>query len=423
MRMPFASTVRCLIAVIACSLASAISLPAQIDQHVSIRIDGRRREWMHDDGRVRDLDDRGAWHDVTGNEALAPEDGREIEVAQLRPVNGSRAGARRAGRSAIGLGRGDDARLGAHRGGAHAIGHDLHARLAESRALAVNRLVPSMEVADELGERGFVEHPRRHRHLDLVDLALVADVGRAREPGLRGIDAVGAELRAPALLQLAKALHHARGIERARLDVHRFIYMEEVGRGRAERGPQRAEPAERDDDALSAQLARIHAGVHGTGATVGEDHAVARIVALLHRGLPDQVRHLVLDHADGAGGGLDEAEAEPRGDRLQARPRAVLIEPQPTAEEVAGIEIAEHEIGVGHRRLRAAAPVARGTGLGSGRDRPNADRAAHVVDPDDRAAAAPDRADVDAWDEVFVLVDDALVARHRLAVPDEADVE
>src|SRR5205809_518715 len=343
MRMPFASTVRCLIAVIACSLASAISLPAQIDQHVSIRIDARRLEWMHDDGRVRDLDDRGAWHDVTGNEALAPEDGREIEVAQLRPVNGSRAGARLAGRSAIGLGR--------------------------------------------------------------------------------GIDAVGAELRAPALLQLAKALHHARGIERARLDVHRFIYMEEVGRGRAERGPQRAEPAERDDDALSAQLARIHAGVHGTGATVGEDHAVARIVALLHRGLPDQVRHLVLDHADGAGGGLDEAEAEPRGDRLQARPRAVLIEPQPTAEEVAGIEIAEHEIGVGHRRLRAAAPVARGTGLGSGRDRPNADRAAHVVDPDDRAAAAPDRADVDAWDEVFVLVDDALVARHRLAVPDEADVE
>src|SRR6058998_3243894 len=82
MRMPFASTVRCLVAVIACSLASAISLPAQIDQHVSIRIDARRLEWMHDDGRVRDLDDRRAWHDVTANEALTPEDRREIEVTE-----------------------------------------------------------------------------------------------------------------------------------------------------------------------------------------------------------------------------------------------------------------------------------------------------------------------------------------------------
>src|SRR2546422_173550 len=69
------------------------------------------------------------------------------------------------------------------------------------------------------------------------------------------------------------------------------------------------------------------------------------------------------------------------------------------------------------------APRARGTGLGAGRDRPDADGTAHVVDPDDGPAAAPDRADVDAWDEVFVLVDDALVARHRVAVPDEADVE
>src|SRR2546427_2030503 len=392
-------------------------------QHVPIRIDARALERMHDDGRIGYLDDGRPRHDVTGNEALAPEDRREIEVAQLRPVDRSRAGARLAGRSAIGLGRGDDARLGAHRGSAHAIGHDLHARLAEPGALAVDGFVPSMEVADELGERTRVESAARHRHLDLVDLALVADVGRAREPGRGGIDAVGAELRSPALLQLAKAFHHARRIERARLDVHRLIYMEEVGGGRAERRPQRTEPAERHDDAPRAQLARGDAGVHGTGATVGEDHAVARIVALLHRGLPDQVRHLVLDHADGAGGGLDEAEAEPRGDRLQARPRAVLIEPQPAAEEVAGIEVTKHEIGVGHRRLRAAAPVARGTGLGSGRDRPNADRAAHVVDPDDRAAAAPDPADVDAWDEVFVLGDDPLVARHRLAVPDEADVE
>src|SRR5207245_8381420 len=164
----------------------------------------------------------GAWHDVTGNQALAPEDGREIEVAQLRPVDRAGAGARVARRRAIDLGRGDDARLGAHRGGAHAIGDDLHARLAESRALAVHRLVPSMEVADELRERTRVESAARHRDLDLVDLALVADVGRAREPRIRNRHTIQAKLRSPALLELREALHHARRLAQARLDAHRL---------------------------------------------------------------------------------------------------------------------------------------------------------------------------------------------------------
>src|SRR5437764_444885 len=101
--------------------------------------------------------------DTTANELPAT----SLAITAVRQA--WRAGACLAGRSAIGLGRGDDARLGAHRGGAHAIGHDLHARLAESRALAVNRLVPSMEVADELGERTRVESAARHRDLDLVD--------------------------------------------------------------------------------------------------------------------------------------------------------------------------------------------------------------------------------------------------------------
>src|SRR5262249_14359102 len=177
------------------------------------------------------------------------------------------------------------------------------------------------------------------------------------------------------------------------------------------------------DDALRAQLARVDAGVHGAGAAVRKDHAVARIVALLHGRFPDQVRHLVLDHADGAGGRLDEAEAEPRGDGLQARTRAVLIEAQPTTEEVPGIEIAQREIGVGHRRLRAATPVAGGAGLGPARAGPDTARAAHVADPDDRATAAADRADVDARHEVLVLVNHALIARRRLTVPHETDVE
>src|SRR2546425_4787102 len=160
-----------------------ISLAAQVDQDVSIRIDARRLEWMHDDGGVGHLDDRGARHDVAGNEALAPEDRREIEVAQLRPVDRAGAGARVTRRRATGLRRGDDARLGAHRGGAHAIGHDLHARLAEPGALAVDRLVAAVGVADELRPRALLERPPRHPHPHLLDLAPFAGVGPACGPG------------------------------------------------------------------------------------------------------------------------------------------------------------------------------------------------------------------------------------------------
>ena len=87
---------------------------------------------------------------------------------------------------------------------------------------------------------------------------------------------------------------------------------------------------------LGAQLARVDAGVHGPGAAVGEDHEVARVVALLHRHLADEVGHLVLDHAGGARGRLDQAQAEPRGEGLEAPARPRHVELQPPAQEVSG---------------------------------------------------------------------------------------
>src|SRR3989442_8707426 len=183
MRMPFVSTVRYLIAVIACSLASAISLPAQVDQDVSIRIAARRLESVDDDSGVRNLDDRRSRHDIAGNESLAPEDWREVEVAQLRPVDGAGAGARLPRRSAIGLRRGDDARLGAHRGGAHAIGHDLHARLAEPGALAVDRLAAAGGGASQRRPPALIQRPPPPPPPPPPDLAPLADVRPACRPG------------------------------------------------------------------------------------------------------------------------------------------------------------------------------------------------------------------------------------------------
>ncbi len=67
------------------------------------------------------------------------------------------------------------------------------------------------------------------------------------------------------------------------------------------------------------------------------------------------------------------------------------------AEEIVGVDPAQHEVGIGHRRLAAAAAVAGGAGLGAGALRADLEHAA-LVDPGDRAAASTDRADVDHRD-------------------------
>src|SRR5438034_1348889 len=78
------------------------------------------------------------------------------------------------------------------------------------------------------------------------------------------------------------------GVEGVREDVDRLVDMEEVGRGRAERRPERADAAERHDERFGAELARVDAGMHRPRASVGEDGEVARVVALVHGDLPDE---------------------------------------------------------------------------------------------------------------------------------------
>ena len=223
------------------------------------------------------------------------------EVAELGPVHGARRGARVVGGRGCPLARGAQGGLRAHRGGAHAVGDDLDAGLAEPRARAVERLVAAVEVGGEVGEPGLVEAPGGHRHLHLVDLSLVADVRRSRDAGGPGGDAVAIELREPLALELGEALHHARGVEGAREDVHRLVDVQEVRGGRAEGRPQRAHAAEGHDERLGPELPRVHARVHGPRAAVGEHREVAGVVALVDGDLADEVGHLVLDHARRAG--------------------------------------------------------------------------------------------------------------------------
>ena len=61
-------------------------------------------------------------------------------------------------------------------------------------------------------------------------------------------------------------------------------------------------------------------------------------------------RHVLVDHPVDAPRGLRDVEAEGTGDVLVDRPaRGVAVEPHASTQEELGIEIAEQQVGVGHR--------------------------------------------------------------------------
>ena len=101
--------------------------------------------------------------------------------------------------------------------------------------------------------------------------------------------------------------------------------------------------------------------------------------------------------------------------------RGVAVERDVAAERRARGQQAEHEVGVGDRRLRAAVAVAGGAGAGARRARADAQRAARVA-PADRAAAGADGVDVEHRQRDRPPADLAPGRLAHRAVEDHADV-
>ncbi len=102
------------------------------------------------------------------------------------------------------------------------------------------------------------------------------------------------------------------------------------------------------------------------------------------------------------------------------------VERHLAAEEAVGVDVAEHQRGVGDGRARATEPVAGGAGVGAGALGADAQQAARV-DPRDRAAAGADRAHVDGGEAGEVpgerLAEPGLAGEHEVAGAHERDVE
>ena len=137
------------------------------------------------------------------------------------------------------------------------------------------------------------------------------------------------------------------------------------------------------------------AGVQRPRAAEGHQRVAARIVALAHRDDPDGARACWSARRETMPARrLDDRGAELGGEPRRSPARPARAERHAPVEELRGAQPPEHDVGVGHRRLVAAAPVAGRARLGARALRPDAQRAARV-DPGDAAAAGADRLDLE----------------------------
>ena len=150
----------------------------------------------------------------------------------------------------------------------------------------------------------------------------------------------------------------------------------------------------RAQDPLDAQLLGHGGGVHRAGTAEGHERVAAGVDAAFDCHHPQRARHLVVRHTDDALGALALAQTEVGGQRADRVGRGLAVERHAARQLGALVQVAEQEVGVGDRRLGAAAPVAGRTRVGARAARTDAQRAAGVA-PADRAAAGADRVDVE----------------------------
>ena len=239
------------------------------------------------------------------------------------------------------------------------------------------------EVHDERRIRALVAHVRLAHHADAPGLrALAQDLGVAVglelvQDGTHFADQIVGQDR------LDRALAHDPEVRQAHA----------VGREHAGEGM--------DEHARDAERVGDQAGMLAAGAAEAVERVFGHVVAALDRDLLDRVGHVVdrdleealgglLGRATIAGLGLDSG-----GEGRELLAHHVLVERLVAARaedlgEETGPDLADHQVGVGHRE-RPAAPVARGTGIGARRIR--ADPVARPVEVQDRAAAGGDGVD------------------------------
>ena len=351
------------------------------------RVHGQAVARCNDRGGLAFLDDGGSDDlDAFGKRVSVEHRGVDEAVAEPRGARTLACGPARGGAGLPQRQRRDRAAA------AHPERDELHGHAVVHRRVA--RGVGDCEGVAERGHGGRVDAAFRHADGDLVQLAEQAHVGHALAHDVGFGDAAGDQAGAGFAFQLAQ--HRVDGVGRA-VPVEPdgvAAHLLERERGGEEAQGRRGAGGGRDQHLRHAERARDPGGMGRSGAAEPDHGIGARVAALLDdvdaRGGGHAFRH----HAMDAPGGLHGGQPERPADAVECRRRGTAVQRHAAAEEEAGVVVAEQEVGVGHGRLGASAPVAGRAGRGAGGMRADAEQA-HLVDPGDGAAAGADLDHVD----------------------------
>ncbi len=135
--------------------------------------------------------------------------------------------------------------------------------------------------------------------------------------------------------------------------------------------------------------------MEGPCPTEGRERELRDVITLLDRHRANGAAHVGVGDLDDAQRrfleGKPQRLRDPVPDNLSRR---LEINRHPAAEQCAGVEAPESQVGIGDRRLRAAPAIGHRARIGAGRLRPDLERPG-IIDPRDRTATGADHVDVE----------------------------
>ena len=349
---------------------------------IEVLIDREGVARRHDRGRLTLFHDRRPGDLVAGHQRIAIVYGGLDEARAEPDLPGALAALRRHGRRRHLAER--ERRARSDHADPKADGLDGRRRVERGVTLDIDL----RERRPNRGKRRLIENAGRQRHVDLVHLADEPHVGGALDQHVGRRDAGLAERCAAFRFGRGENMVHRRGVVSGH-EAHRMrADMLEAQRCRQEAETRGRARCRRNDDLANAEDARDAGRVRGAG-TAESHHGVAtRILAALDQMNARRRRHTLGDDLVNAPRGLDGREPERLADAGHRLDGGAAVERHAAAEKKRRIVKPEHQVGVGDGRLGAAATVACGARVGTGRARADAEQP-DLVDVGDRAAARP----------------------------------
>ena len=282
----------------------------------------------------------------------------------------------------------------------------------DSRAFIKMGVEPGIDFGERgrhVGHVAFAKRLARQRNLNFVHLTEEPHIGGEGNGDVFGGDA-GLRQQPPSFrLQVGEQV-----VDRA--EVHLFDQAGQRARTlEADRRDQEAErrrgPRRRRHDELPhPQLARHPRRMGGSGAAQRHHGVAPGVVALLDDMDPRRACHVLAHDLIDSPRRLHRRQAQGFADSADRHRRGRSVQRHPAAQEEVRIEIAEHEIGVGNRRLRSPVSITGRTRVGAGAAGTHLQEA-QVIDARDRPATGTD----------FDHVDDRRLYRQAAALLEAMD--